>query len=60
MCRPCADGRGSLRTLLPREEGHALRSDGGEVESQKARSSAVDIRHVKAVMLPDLRLAVNC
>jgi hypothetical protein len=46
--------------LLPREEGHALRSDGGEVESQKARSSAVDIRHVKAVMLPDLRLAVNC
>jgi hypothetical protein len=28
--------------LLPREEGHTLRSDGGEVESQKARSSAVD------------------
>jgi hypothetical protein len=32
MCRPCAD------RLLPREERHALRSDGGKVESQKALS----------------------
>jgi hypothetical protein len=31
---PCTDRR--PRPLLPREEGHALRSDGGKVESQKA------------------------
>jgi hypothetical protein len=51
-------GRGRIkRELPPREEGHALRSDGGKVESQKARLRCLlfvfitpwAVRHVKAV-----------